>query len=70
MKAADSAVELEVERVQATTDKALLCQIDGVDYWIPKSVILDGGDVHGASEEGTEGTILVTEWWAKDRGLD
>ncbi len=68
MKAADSAVELEVERVQATTDKALLCQIDGVDYWIPKSQVLDGGDLDAQADVGAEGTILVTERWARDRG--
>jgi hypothetical protein len=70
VKAADSAVELEVERVQAATDKALLCQIDGVDHWLPKSVVLDGGDLDAQAEVGAEGTILVTEWWARDRGLD
>lgn len=70
MKAADSNVELEVERVKRVTAKALLCEIDGVDFWVPKSQVLDGGQVDAESEEGAAGTILVTEWWATERGLN
>ena len=70
MKAADSSVELEVERLKRVTAKALLCEIDGVDFWIPKSVVLAGGQVDAESEEDAAGTILVSEWWAAARGLD
>lgn len=70
MSAEDLTVDLEVERVKRVTDKALLCEIDGVEYWIPKSQIQDGGAIDGDAEEGAEGDIIVTAWWAHERRLD
>lgn len=66
----DLTVDLEVERVKRVSDKALLCEIDGEEYWVPKSQIVDGGAVTAESEEGAEGDIVVTAWWAHERGLD
>ena len=67
---ADDTVELEVERVKRVTDKALLVEIDGVEYFVPKSVIVDGETITAESEAGDEGTMLVKGWWARDRGLE
>lgn len=66
----DLTVDLEVERVKRVSDKALLCEIDGEEYWVPKSQIVDGGAVTAESEEGAEGDIVVTAWWARSRGLE
>ena len=70
MVRAEDLARVEVERVKRVTAKALLCEIDGVDFWIPKSVVLAGGQVDAESEEDAAGTILVSEWWAAARGLD
>lgn len=49
------------------TEKALLCQVDGMEVWIPKSQIDDESEVW---TEGTEGTLVVTAWFAKEKGWD
>lgn len=58
----------EFENVKAIkeTDLGLLCEIDGDEHWIPKSQIDDESEVY---EEGHEGTLVVTEWIAKEKGL-
>jgi hypothetical protein len=58
-------VELEAEAI-AETDGALLCRIDGDDAWIPKSHIHDDSEVY---EKGHEGTLVISEWIAKQKGL-
>jgi len=70
VKAADLTVALEVELVKRVAGKALLVVIDGVDHWLPLSQIMAGGTLDADAEEGAEGDILVTAWWAKSRGLD
>jgi hypothetical protein len=59
-------VEFKDVRVKAATDKALLCVIDDEEHWIPLSQIDDDSEVYQA---GTEGTLIVTEWIAKQKGL-
>ncbi len=71
MSAEDLTVELEVDRVKRVTDKALLCVLEtGDEEWIPKSQIVDGSEIDGESEEGASGTITVTAWCARAKGLD
>lgn len=48
------------------TGAALLCKIDGDDYWMPKSQIDSESDVNA---EGDEGTLVVTQWIAMEKGL-
>lgn len=48
------------------TDAALLCRIDGEDYWIPQSQIDDDSEVWRA---GDEGDLVVSEWIAVQKGL-
>lgn len=67
--AADLTVELEVV-VKRVTDKALLVEIDGVGQWLPRSQIVDGGTLGADAEEGDEGDMLVTAWWAKEHGVE
>ena len=48
--------------------KALLMDIDGEEIWIPKSQIHDNSEVYDAGEHD-EGTLVITEWIAKQKGL-
>lgn len=47
---------------------ALLVDIDGDEYWIPKSQIHDNSEVYDADEH-SEGTLVITEWIAKQKNL-
>jgi hypothetical protein len=49
------------------TDKALLCLIDGEEVWVPKSQIHDDSEVY--SLENGDGMLIVTMWWAEQKGL-
>jgi hypothetical protein len=55
--------------VKQATNKALLCEIEGDEYWIPLSQIRHGGDVTPDSGKGDEGTIIMTQWIAEQKGL-
>jgi hypothetical protein len=48
------------------TDKALLCLIEGEEVWVPQSQITDDSEVY---EQGGEGKLVVTTWWAAKQGL-
>lgn len=48
------------------TDKALLCLIDGEEVWVPQSQIHDDSEVY---EVGGEGKLVITRWFADQRGL-
>lgn len=58
-------VEFEGKAIKATDD-ALLVEIDGKDVWFPRSQIVRESEVQ---EEGDEGTLVVTEWIAIEKGL-
>jgi hypothetical protein len=57
--------ECEAECIANTADAAL-CVIDGVEYWIPQSQILNDSYVW---KKGDEGTLVITEWIAIEKGL-
>lgn len=46
---------------------ALLCVIDGDEVWVPDSQIHDDSEV---SEQGHEGKLVVTKWWAEKNGYE
>ena len=48
------------------TDKALLCAIGELEIWIPQSQIYDDSEVW---KEDDEGTLVISEWIAKQKGL-
>jgi hypothetical protein len=48
------------------TEKALLCEIEGENYWIPKSQIRDDSEVF---EQGTEGKLVIPRWLAEEKNL-
>lgn len=58
----------EIENVKAIreTEMALLCEIDGEEYWIPKSQIDDDSEVY---EEDGEGKLVVSQWIADQKGI-
>lgn len=61
-------VRFEDVKCLKETPKALLCRIDGVDHWIPKSQITDDSEVWDEGEHA-EGTLVITAWLANEKGL-
>jgi len=59
-------VQIQNVTVKRDTEKALLVVIEGEEFWIPKSQIDDDSEVYKAD---TEGTLVITEWIAKEKGL-
>lgn len=59
-------VSFENVKVIRKTAAALLCRIDGQDHWIPQSQIDDDSEVY---DQGHEGTLIVSEWVATQKGL-
>ncbi len=62
----DECVEFKGVTVLRESEKAILCVVDGEEYWIPKSQIHDDSEVY---EDGTEGTLVVSEWIAREKNL-
>ncbi len=48
------------------TTKALLCEINGKQVWIPHSQVDDDSEVY---REGDEGKLIVSEWIANEKKL-
>ena len=48
------------------TASALLCRIDGKDHWIPQSQIDDDSELWEAEQEGE---LIVSQWFAEQKGL-
>ena len=59
--------EVEDVRVRTETQGALLVAIGPRLIWIPKSQVLEGSDVWA---EGDEGTLVIPEWLAVERGIE
>lgn len=59
--------DVEDCRALRSTEKALLVECDDWDeaLWIPLSQITEDSEV---LEEDDEGTLVVTEWFAEQRG--
>ena len=49
-----------------STEKALLCEIDGEEHWIPQSQITENSEVWC---EGDVGKLVVTRWLAEQKGI-
>lgn len=49
------------------TPKALICLIDTADFVVPDSQIDDDSEVY---QEGDEGTLIVSAWWARKEGIE
>lgn len=59
-------VEIEVEKVVKETDHAFLFQIEGEEYWVPKSQ-LESED--GLVEGEEDITVSMTHFIAEKKGL-
>jgi hypothetical protein len=64
----DEKVNLGHARCIVQTPDAIQVQIDGekTPRWIPQSQVHDDSDVY---KLGTEGNLIVTLWWAEQKGL-
>lgn len=54
-------------RVVHNTDNALLVDIEGDEYWIPKSQIHDDSEVW---KKGQEGDLVIHYWYARKLGFE
>ncbi len=59
-------VPFEDVMCKAETTKAILVEIGGEDFWIPQNQISDESEVW---REGDEGTLIITDWLAMQKGL-
>jgi hypothetical protein len=48
------------------TEAALLVEIEGEEFWIPKSQIDDDSEVY---KMGTDGTLVISAWFAEKLGV-
>jgi len=60
-------VSFEVNGIKSETDKAILVELEGEEYWVPKSVISEDSEVW--SRESESGTLIVEKWWARKNGV-
>jgi hypothetical protein len=67
----DRHVHLNVEEIEAETDKAFCLRLKDDKHskkvWVPKSVIIDCDDY---AEGDTDCTVSVHEWFAEKEGLE
>lgn len=63
----DAVVMFDDVVVRAETPKALLCDIEGTDNWIPKSVISKDSEVKA---KGDEGILVIKSWFARKIDLE
>ncbi len=59
-------IHVAVEEIRAVTDKALLCLIEGQEYWLPLSQVADAEDYEKGDKDLT---LSITEWIADQKGL-
>ena len=59
----------ENAKCTAQTDKAILVEAPALDEptWIPQSQIDDDSEVY---KPGTEGDLIVSDWWAEKQGWE
>lgn len=59
-------IEIEECRLIHQTYKAGLFEVDGEEVWIPWSQVDEGCELEF---NGDEGTLIITEWIAEQKGL-
>jgi hypothetical protein len=59
---------VQIQNVTAVkeTEAALLVEVEGEEFWIPKSQIHDDSEVY---KMDTEGTLVIPLWLAEKHGL-
>ncbi len=65
----DVGFKIETAKCLGQTDKAIKVEAPAFDAptWIPKSQVHDDSEVYDG-DDGGEGTLIVTTWWAKKQG--
>ncbi len=62
-----------IDAVKAATDAALLLEIEGDEYWCPRSVITDGTEYEFDKLEAdfgdTSDEFYIKRWWLEKQGL-
>lgn len=48
--------------------KAILVDYEGVEEWVPFSVIHDDSEVYHESNVGDVGILVIPEWLAEEKG--
>ncbi len=61
-----SYVQVDVTVIVRETEAAFLIEVDGEQYWCPKSQV-ESADTYEMGDQ--EVTLSITEWWAKKEGL-
>jgi hypothetical protein len=53
------------------TDKAVLVEYEGEEMWIPDSQIDEDSDIYAGCDltRGEEGTLICSEWIAKQKNM-
>ncbi len=68
IKGGEPTVEIDVT-IKATTEKAFLVVTEDLsETWLPKSQIAPHGDLNERSKKDDSGTMIVSEWIAKQKG--
>jgi hypothetical protein len=60
-------VYIDVE-IKHHTEKAILVEVEGEEHWIPVSQII--WDETEVAAKGDVGTMAITQWIAREKGLD
>ena len=55
--------------IRGATDKALLVEYEGEEFWIPKSQIDDDSEIYSSRQLGKTGTLVLPYWLAEEKGL-
>ncbi len=63
-------IEVEIDvTIKAVTEKAFLVITEDLsETWLPKSQIAPHGDLDERSKKDDSGTMIVSEWIAKQKG--
>lgn len=65
MREQEDPVRIEAKCIRETS-AAILVEIGEEEVWIPKSQIDDDSEVY---KDGDEGTLVITAWIAKQKGI-
>ncbi len=64
---ASSWVHVRVDAVLRVTERAALLDVNGEEVWVPLSQVADAADLSAGPGERT---VSVTEWVAREKGLE
>lgn len=59
-------IKVKDVQVLKATPAALLCRIQGDQFWVPQSQVHDDSEVY---QEGDKGALVCSEWIAESKGF-